>query len=251
MSVSCSRTRVLVTVMTYPHPSVNYRELVCIAGITEAREWVRLYPVHYRYLPGEQRFRKFQWIEVDLEPQGHGNDRRKESRRPRIDTIHVTGEPLSTRDKWRERWRIIDALPHRTLTQLRRLYDTDRTSLGIVRPKRILDLKVEPSLPVWKPEWEALFSQLRLFGPQQKPLRVGGPMDGRVGRGDRGKGDGSRWCEAPVGLYEQGTHVPFFRSGSVTPRRPWSRRRSGRSRSADGSAARVAGLGPLWRGEWT
>lgn len=27
-------TKVLVTVMTYPHPSRNYQELVCTAGIT-------------------------------------------------------------------------------------------------------------------------------------------------------------------------------------------------------------------------
>ena len=42
-------TKVLITVMTYPHPSRGYRELVCTAGITEAGDWVRLYPVDYRY----------------------------------------------------------------------------------------------------------------------------------------------------------------------------------------------------------
>jgi hypothetical protein len=51
------------------------------------------------------------------------------------------------------------------------LYDTERVSLGVVRPKRILDLEIKPANPEWKPEWQILFNQLRLFGPQQKPLR--------------------------------------------------------------------------------
>ncbi len=53
------RTRVLVTVMTYPHPSSKYGELVCTAGITEALEWVRLYPIDYRYRLREQQFHKY------------------------------------------------------------------------------------------------------------------------------------------------------------------------------------------------
>lgn len=61
MPGSKQRIRVLITVMTYPHPSEKYTELVCTAGITAAGEWVRLYPIDYRYRPPEQRFRKYQW----------------------------------------------------------------------------------------------------------------------------------------------------------------------------------------------
>ena len=49
-------TRVLITVMTYPHPSRSRNELVCTAGITDAGDWVRLYPIDYRYRPKNQRF---------------------------------------------------------------------------------------------------------------------------------------------------------------------------------------------------
>lgn len=45
-------SKVLITVMTYPHPSRGYQELVCTAGVTDAGEWVRLYPVDYRYREG-------------------------------------------------------------------------------------------------------------------------------------------------------------------------------------------------------
>lgn len=51
MSAATTRTRVLVTVLTYPHPSAKYKELVCTAGVTAAGEWIRLYPVDYRYRP--------------------------------------------------------------------------------------------------------------------------------------------------------------------------------------------------------
>lgn len=164
-------TKVLITVMTYPHPSRGYQELVCTAGITESGEWVRLYPIDYRYRPREQQFKKYQWIEVELDPAGAGNDNRKESRRPNLDSIQLIGEPLSTKHAWRERREIIDRLPHQTRHQLETSYEHDRTSLGIVRPTRVLDMEIRPAPAEWKPDWQALFEQLTLFGPPQKPLR--------------------------------------------------------------------------------
>ena len=47
MTAETTRTKVLITVMTYPLPSQSYQEVVCTAGITEIGEWVRLYPVDY------------------------------------------------------------------------------------------------------------------------------------------------------------------------------------------------------------
>ncbi|MGB9858904.1 MAG: hypothetical protein ACPLQP_03090 [Moorellaceae bacterium] len=165
-----TKTKVLITVMTYPHPSRGYQELVCTAGITENGEWVRLYPIDYRYRPKHQRFVKYQWIEVGLAPKGSGNDNRKESRKPDLDSIKLLGKPLSTANNWYERRQIIDKLPVYTVNQLRSLYEKDKTSLGIVRPKRVIDLDIEESDPNWKPEWDILFKQLRLFGPPPKPL---------------------------------------------------------------------------------
>lgn len=165
------RTKILITVMTYPHPSRGYQELVCTAGVTEAGEWVRLYPIDYRYREKDQQFKKFQWIEVALEPTGAGNDNRKESRRPDLNSIRLLGEPLDTKHAWRDRRAIIDKLPHYTRNELVGLYEEDKTSLGVVRPSQVLDLEIRPAPSEWKPEWQTLFSQLRLFGPTQKPLR--------------------------------------------------------------------------------
>ncbi|HTN76828.1 MAG TPA: hypothetical protein VL096_16330 [Pirellulaceae bacterium] len=170
--MSSEKTKVLIVVMTYPHPSRCYQELVCTAGVTESLEWVRLYPVDYRYRPTHQRFKKYQWIEVELAPRGAGNDNRKESRRPELDSIQLIGEPLTTKHDWQDRRQIVDALPHRTLNEWKALHEQDETSLGIVRPKRVLDMKIRKSKePDWKPEWNQLFRQQTLFGPPQKPLR--------------------------------------------------------------------------------
>ncbi len=165
------KVEVLIVVMTYPHPSRGYQELVCTAGVTRHGEWVRLYPIDYRYRPQDQQFRKYQWIEVELESDGAGNDNRKESRRPILDSIRILGEPLSTKSAWQERRAVIDSLPHSTRKQLETSYQNDKTSLGIVRPTKILDLEIREAAKEWKPEWKSLFSQMTLFGPPQKPLR--------------------------------------------------------------------------------
>ena len=164
-------TKLLIIVMTYPHPSKGYQELVCTAGVTKTGDWVRLYPVDHRYRPTEQQFRKYQWIEVELESHGLGNDNRKESHRPRLDSIKILGAPLSTKADWSARRDVIDRLPHYTVNQPKQRYEDERESLGIVRPSRVIDLEIRSAEPEWKPEWQTLFQQMTLFGPQQKPLR--------------------------------------------------------------------------------
>ena len=169
-------TKVLITVMTYPHPSRGYQELVCTAGVADSLEWVRLYPVDYRYRPTDQRFKKYQRTEVELSPRGSGNDRRKESRRPNLDSIKLLGEPLSTKKDWRERSEIIDRLPHHTLNELKARYDADKTSLGVVR--------TSAGSSTWKSDRRRSRTGSRsggncssndLFGPQQKPRSESSP----------------------------------------------------------------------------
>jgi hypothetical protein len=131
---------------------------------------VRLYLIDYRYRPKDQQFHKYQWIEISLSNRGAGNDKRKESRKPDLDSIKTLGAPLPTDHDWAARRTVIDKLPHHTLNEYKRLYDEQTVSLGVVRPKRILDLKVEDADPEWKPEWQGVLSQFRLFGEQPKPL---------------------------------------------------------------------------------
>jgi hypothetical protein len=129
-----------------------------------------LYPIDYRYRSKSQQFHKYQWINVGLASRGAGNDKRCESRRPDLDSIRILGPPLSSDDGWRERREIVEKMPVRTVNQLRGLYDSDRISIGIVRPTEILDLDIEPADAEWKPEWQALFNQFTLFGGAPKGL---------------------------------------------------------------------------------
>lgn len=170
MPIQTQKTKVLITVKTYPVPSQKYQEVVCTAGITESGEWVRLYPIDYRYLQPEVQYKKYQWIELDLQSRGAGSDKRKESHKPSLETIKLLGEPLSTKNGWAERRQIIDKLPHLIVKQYQALYETDGTSLGVVRPSKILDMAVEKVEVEWTPKQTGLLSQQRLFGEQPKEL---------------------------------------------------------------------------------
>jgi len=162
------KIRALITVKTYPLPSVGYQELVCTAGVQPDGSFVRLYPIDYRYLPYWQWYKKYQWVEVEVEK--HDRDPRKESFRPILETLRPIGEPLDTKDKWAERKKYVLAHGTHSMEELYDLQQAEDISLGIVRPSRILDFVIEESDRDWKPEWESLFIQQRLFGPQQKPL---------------------------------------------------------------------------------
>lgn len=162
--------KVLILVMTYPLPSRGYRETICTAGITETGEWVRLYPIDYRYRPTNQQFGKYQWVEVELADHGTMNDNRKESRRPQLESIRILGEPLSAKNNWRDRKEHIDQLPLHTVDELKQMYEMERVSLGIVKPTNVIDLKIEFSEREWKGEWEMALRQFNLFGPPPKRL---------------------------------------------------------------------------------
>ncbi len=170
MSSDYTKTKVLITVMTYPHPSDRHQELVCTAGITEAGEWVRLYPIDYRYQPKERQFHKYQWIEISLASRGAGNDGRRESRKPDLDSIRILGRPLPTKNSWRARREVIDPLPHCTRKELEGLYAGKKISLGIVRPSEVLDLRVEPVERNWKPQWQDALKQFNLYSGLPKHL---------------------------------------------------------------------------------
>ena len=60
-------TRIFITVKTYPTLSEKYDELVCTAGVLEDGSWIRIYPIPFRKLEYDQQYKKFQWIEVDVE----------------------------------------------------------------------------------------------------------------------------------------------------------------------------------------
>ena len=161
--------RVLVVVKTYPHPSRSYQELVCTAGMLEDGSFIRLYPIDYRYRPAYQWYDKYQWVEVDVTKKS--NDPRPESYRPNLDTIRLVGQPLATKNEWAERKKIVLARPAATICELRSAYSQDYTSLGIVKPHRIVDLRVKAVAREWKQSHQNALAQINLFDQVKKPLQ--------------------------------------------------------------------------------
>jgi hypothetical protein len=75
MSPDIEKRKVFIVVRTYPTPARQGVEVSCTAGITEAGKWFRLFPVPYRFLDSERRFKSGHGAEsigpapAELEPE--------------------------------------------------------------------------------------------------------------------------------------------------------------------------------------
>jgi len=162
------RKRIYITVKTYPTLSEKYDELVCTAGICEDGSWIRLYPLPFRKLDNEQRFKKYQWIEADIGR--NASDFRFESHKVfNIDTIKVL-EPETAKVNWEERKRILfkSEKIYTNLTELIKMAkEPPYRSLAIFKPAKILDFYAEETERDWPKDKleriQAKAEQLSLF----------------------------------------------------------------------------------------
>ena len=139
--------KALIVVRTYPTPAKKGVEVSCTAAITEDGEWLRLFPVPYRFLSEDQRFRKYQWVEATVTK---SSDPRPESYKLRPNGIKILSEPLPTTNAWQARKDIIFQLRSHCLCCLKKLYDQQTyPTLGIFRPKVIQSLIIKPEDPHW------------------------------------------------------------------------------------------------------
>lgn len=169
------RTRLLILCKTYPSPSSGYVETSCIAGMTEAGQLIRLYPVPFRLLDEAAKFRKWQWVEVDIAKAT--NDHRPESYRLRADTLQPIDDPVSTRNDWADRRFWLDKLPaFQSFEELDLARTRDGVTLGLLKSQQILSLQIKPVRePEWTPEELAKLSQSQgeLFtDPDRQSLRM-------------------------------------------------------------------------------
>ena len=133
--------RVLVTVKAYPNPSKSLMEASCVAGVTDDKQLVRLYPVPFRYLAGPQKFKKYQWVEVPVVEAR--NDPRKETFRPQFDSLKVVSPQLSTSGSWRERRQWVRPVLSDSLCDIQDAQQASGTSLGVFKPAEIMDFDWE------------------------------------------------------------------------------------------------------------
>lgn len=135
----------LVTVKAYPSISQTYGESVCVAGIRLDKgepHLVRLFPVKFRELEPERRFKKYQVVKVLACK--HSTDRRVETWRPVQDSFEPA-QFLPAGEHWPQRRRWVDPMDTGlTMCELNRgrKGGGPGPSLGLVRPARVLDVLV-------------------------------------------------------------------------------------------------------------
>jgi hypothetical protein len=158
MASDWSTKRVLITVRTYPVPATKGIEVSCTAGVTSDGKWIRLFPVPYRFLSTDQRFTKYQWIDVDVTRAS--NDSRPESYKLNVDSIKIQSTVPSD-DLWRPRKEIIFPLKQTSMCEIERhRAEHGSPTLGIFQPKRIKRLTITRAEAVdWTPDQQATLNQ--------------------------------------------------------------------------------------------
>lgn len=128
---------ILILVKTYPEISDKYTETVCTAGIlANSKQFVRLYPIRFRYLEGSQQFKKYQWVRAYISKAT--SDPRPESFNIDPNTIEI-GDTIPSGKDWAERceWVLTERAVFKSVEELRAAQAKDRTSLGIIKPKAV------------------------------------------------------------------------------------------------------------------
>lgn len=161
------KKRILITVKAYPTPSRKYSETVCCAGVDlDSSQFIRLFPIPFRDLDYDKRFKKYSIIEVDCSQSR--DDKRPESFRIKIDTIKVL-DWLDTSNKWEKRKSLVLKLPVKSMCQVIRDSEERDLSLGLIKPCNI-SFKVSKRRLSNQKEREAYYAQLNLFKKKKEVI---------------------------------------------------------------------------------
>jgi hypothetical protein len=161
-----AKTKVLITVKTYPTISTKYDELVCTAGFLEDGSWIRIYPIQFRKKNYNEQYSKYDWIEVDLVK--NTSDFRPESYRPLAhDTpIIKIGKIPPDGNSWDERRNIVLKNVYYNIKELIAEAKNQEicTSLAVFKPTKVLDFVYEEEKErEWSSDKLAQFQQMNIF----------------------------------------------------------------------------------------
>lgn len=143
------KEKILITVKTYPTLSEKYTELACTAGLRPDGTWIRIYPVPFRLLDQERRYKKYQWIEADVS-RNSGDSRPESYKVTNADNIKLLDE-VGTEREWEERRRIVLAnnKVYTSMNEIISLANKNTISLAIFKPTEFLEFVAEPVDPNW------------------------------------------------------------------------------------------------------
>jgi hypothetical protein len=157
-----TKKRVLITVRTYPVPARKGVEVSCTAGITDDGNWIRLFPIPWRFLDKDKRFRKYQYIEARVAKSQ--SDVRPESYEIDIDSINILPESVPSDNKWEARKVKIFPLKTQSLCFLQSERDRNKQpTLGFFKPRVINGFRIKPTNTKWTEEELARLKQYSLF----------------------------------------------------------------------------------------
>lgn len=165
------RRRILVWGKTRPELSQKYRETVCTGGVFDTGGLVRLYPIPLRFFDDEKVFKKYQWIEADVER--NLSDPRPESYRISSENITLKGVvKTKSGGDWTPRSTWILRPDHivSSVESLQREEVLTKRSLGILKPKAILGVSASKVPPIEKDEFEKRWKESQL----QYEMQIGG-----------------------------------------------------------------------------
>lgn len=165
------RLEVIITVKAAPTPSATYGETVCVAGVSADLSepgWFRLYPINFRYLQQDRKFRKYDVVSLEAVP-NRKDDFRAESWRPNIDSLTVVRHLKD----WKRRRPWMDPYVGPSMCELNRATreDAHARSLGLVRVADVTGFDIEKH-PGWTQDEQrkidGYLSQLTLFGDDDR-----------------------------------------------------------------------------------
>ncbi|MCC7439206.1 MAG: hypothetical protein IT211_11995 [Armatimonadetes bacterium] len=136
--------RLLIWGKTYPEKSKKYLECVCTGAVDEEGQFIRIYPIPFRYLNPEIQFHKYQWIRARVCKST--KDTRPESYEIDPASIKIEGEVLSTQNFWhsRQQW-IFKNLNWQFRTYcngLDNVQKNHRTSIAVIKPREVLNVEI-------------------------------------------------------------------------------------------------------------
>lgn len=143
------KAKIFILVKTYPVLSKKYSELVCTAGIKEDGSWVRIYPVPFRFLEYEKRYKKYQWVETTIKR--NESDPRPESYKiVNPDQIELL-QTIDTKNQWQERKNLLfsKCTVYHNLDELITIANKNTLSLAMFKPATIDEFIVENSERDW------------------------------------------------------------------------------------------------------
>ncbi len=159
------KEEIFIVGKTYPVPEGHQLDTVCTGGITRDGRWIRLWPVIYRYLERDQKYRIYSWIEAKITKSS--KDPRHETYSPREDSIKTIEEI----NNWGEKKRIILPLATNYFEALNEINRADpmAISMGLIEVE-YLGFFWEETERNWSKEQLEIMSQKTMLGPDRKPL---------------------------------------------------------------------------------